>query len=280
MNRLSVEDLAAGVQDLPSLPAVVMELLNSIEQDDVDISVLARKVSYDQALTAKTLRLANSSSFARQVKVTTIQQAITFLGFQATRNLIMAAAITGCFPSGRCPGFNDKAFWRHSIATAVCARALARRLRFNQDYAFTAGLLHDIGRLVLVSSHPEAYREVIEANGANASGWLQAERAVLGVDHVDAGVALAEHWNFSDTMRQAIAYHHAPDTHGAGFLAAIVHVADAIVHALDMTGEPDEVVPRIANVAWDAMGLSEEAYLDLFHETELHFGEMTAILMA
>jgi putative nucleotidyltransferase with HDIG domain len=280
MNRLSVEDLAAGVQDLPSLPAVVMELLNSIEQDDVDISVLARKVSYDQALTAKTLRLANSSSFARQVKVTTIQQAITFLGFQATRNLIMAAAITGCFPSGRCPGFNDKAFWRHSIATAVCARALARRLRFNQDYAFTAGLLHDIGRLVLVSSHPEAYREVIGANGANASGWLQAERAVLGVDHVDAGVALAEHWNFSDTMRQAIAYHHAPDTHGAGFLAAIVHVADAIVHALDMTGEPDEVVPRIANVAWDAMGLSEEAYLDLFHETELQFGEMTAILMA
>jgi putative nucleotidyltransferase with HDIG domain len=280
MNRLTVDDLMGGVQDLPSLPAVVMELLNSIEQEDIDIAVLARKVSHDQALTAKTLRLANSSSFARQVKVTTIQQAITFLGFQATRNLIMAAAITGCFPAGRCPGFNDKAFWRHSIATAVCARALARRLRFNQDYAFTAGLLHDIGRLVLVSSHPEAYRAVLESNAAEASGLLQAERAVLGVDHVDAGVALAEHWNFSDTMRQAIAYHHAPDTHGAGFLAAIVHVADAIVHALDIAGEPDEVVPRISNVAWDAMGLSEDAYLDLFHETELQFGEMTAILMA
>jgi len=280
MNRLTVEDLAGGVQDLPSLPAVVMELLNSIEQDDVDISVLARKVSYDQALTAKTLRLANSSSFGRQVKVTTIQQAITFLGFQATRNLIMAAAITGCFPSGRCPGFDDKAFWRHSIATAVCARALARRLRFNQDYAFTAGLLHDIGRLVLVSSHPEAYRDVIDWRAKQASGWLQAERAVLGVDHVDAGVALAEHWNFSDTMRQAIAYHHAPDMQGAGFLAAIVHVANAIVHGLDLAGEPDDVVPRVANVAWDAMGLSEEAYLDLFHETELQFGDMAAILMA
>ena len=280
MSRLTVEDLAGGVQDLPSLPAVVMELLNSIEQEDIDISVLARKVSYDQALTAKTLRLANSSSFALQVKVTTIQQAITFLGFQATRNLIMAAAITGCFPSGRCPGFNDKAFWRHSIATAVCARALARRLRFNQDYAFTAGLLHDIGRLVLVSSHPEAYRAVIDWHESQSSGWLQAERAVLGVDHVDAGVALAEHWRFADTMRQAIAYHHAPDMHGAGFLAAIVHVANAVVHALDVAGEPDDVVPRVSNVAWDAMGLSEEAYLDLFHETELQFGEMAAILMA
>jgi len=103
---------------------------------------------------------------------------------------------------------------------------------------------------------------------------------VLGVDHVDAGVALAEHWQFSDTMRQAIAYHHAPDLHGAGFLAAIVHVADAIVHALDIAGEPEEVVPRVSDVAWDAMGLNEEAYLHLFHETEQQVGEMSVILMA
>jgi putative nucleotidyltransferase with HDIG domain len=280
MNRLSAEQLAAGVQDLPSLPAVVMDLLNSIDQEDVDIAVLARKVSYDQALTAKTLRLANASAFGLQVKVTTIQQAITFLGFQTTRNLIVAAAVTGCFPAGRCPGFGDKAFWRHSAATAVCARALARRLRFNQDYAFTAGLLHDIGRLVLVTAYPDAYRMVIDLRASQAGGWAAAERAVLGIDHVDAGVALAEHWNFSDIMRQAIAYHHAPDLQGAGFLSAIVHVANAIAHALDLSGEPDDVVPRLSDVAWDAMGLNEEAYLHLFHETEQQFEDMSAILIA
>ena len=280
MNRLTPEQLAAGVHDLPSLPAVVMELLSSIEQDDIDISVLAKKVSYDQALTAKTLRLANSSSYGLQVKVTTIQQAITFLGFQTTRNLITAAAITGCFPSGRCAGFHDKSFWRHSIATAACARALARRMRFNQDIAFTAGLLHDIGRLVLVTGHPDAYDQVVAWHGQHGGDWQEAERAVLGIDHVDAGVALADHWNFSDTMRQAIAYHHTPDVHGAGFLATIVHVANAIVHALDLAGEDDELVPRVSSVAWDAMGLNEEAYLHLFRETELQFGEMSAILMA
>jgi putative nucleotidyltransferase with HDIG domain len=280
MNRLTPEQLAAGVQDLPSLPAVVMELLSSIEQEDVDISVLAKKVSYDQALTAKTLRLANSSSYGLQVKVTTIQQAITFLGFQTTRNLITAAAITGCFPSGQCAGFHDKSFWRHSIATAACARALARRMRFNQDIAFTAGLLHDIGRLVLVTGHPDAYDQVVAWHGQHGGDWQDAERAVLGIDHVDAGVALADHWNFSDTMRQAIAYHHTPDLHGAGFLATIVHVANAIVHALDLAGEDDELVPRVSSVAWDAMGLNEEAYLHLFRETELQFGEMSTILMA
>jgi putative nucleotidyltransferase with HDIG domain len=280
MSKLSPEQLIQGVQDLPSLPAVVMELLSNIEQEDIDISVLAKKVSYDQALTAKTLRLANSSSFGLQVKVATIQQAITFLGFQTTRNLITAAAVTGCFPNGRCPGFNDKAFWRHSIATAACSRSLARRLRFNQDVAFTAGLLHDIGRLVLVSGHPQAYGEVLAWRAAHDGEWLDAERAVLGVDHVDAGVALAVHWNFSDTMRQAIAWHHAPETAGAGFLAAIVHVANAVVHALDLAGEEDELAPALSSVAWSAMGLNEEAYLDLFRETEQQLEEMSAILMA
>ena len=279
MSVLSSEQLAQGVQDLPSLPAVVMELLGSIEQENIDISVLAKKVSYDQALTAKTLRLANSSASGLQVKVATIQQAITFLGFQTTRNLITAAAVTGCFPDGLCPGFNDKAFWRHSIATAVCARSLARRLRFNQDVAFTAGLLHDIGRLVLVTGHTQAYGEVLAWRASHDSDWLDAERAVLGVDHVEAGVALALHWNFSDMMRQAIAYHHAPETPGAGFLAAIVHVANAVVHALDLAGEDDELVPVLSSVAWDAMGLNEEAYLDLFRETEQQLEEMSAILM-
>jgi HD-like signal output (HDOD) protein len=97
---------------------------------------------------------------------------------------------------------------------------------------------------------------------------------------VEAGVALARHWNFSDTMRQAIAYHHAPEMPGAGFLAAIVHVANAVVHALDLAFEPDELVPVVSSVAWDAMGLNEEAYLDLFHETEQQLEEMSAILMS
>ena len=280
MSKIDLDTVVRHLEDLPSLPVVVMELLTSIDQEDVDISVLAKKVSHDQALTAKTLRLANSSLYGLQVKVTTIQQAITYLGFQTTRNLITAAAVTGCFAESKCPGFDHKAFWRHSIATAACSRSLARRLRFNQDVAFTAGLLHDIGRLVLVTGHPQAYAEVLAWRSAHDGEWLDAERAVLGVDHVEAGVALAEHWNFSDTMRQAIAFHHTPETPGAGFLAAIVHVANAVVHALDLAGEDDELAPALSSVAWNAMGLNEEAYLDLFRETEQQLEEMSAILMA
>jgi putative nucleotidyltransferase with HDIG domain len=280
MSEIALDDIVAGLQDLPSLPAVVMELLTSIDQEDVDISVLAKKVSHDQALTAKTLRLANSALYGLQIRVTTIQQAITFLGFQTTRNLITAAAVTGCFAQRPCPGFDDQAFWRHSIATAACAKVLARRLRFNQDYAFTAGLLHGIGRLVLVSSFPQQYQEAMAYRIANDSTVLDAERAIMGVDHVMAGVALAEHWQFSDTMKMAIAFHLEPEREGAGLLASIIHVANAITHALDVAREEDELVPSVSPVAWNAIGLNEEAYLHVFRETELQFEEITTILMS
>ena len=279
-NTLSYDDVVRNLDDLPSLPAVVMELLNSIDQDDIDISVLAKKVSHDQALTAKTLRLANSSLYGLQVKVTTIQQAITYLGFQTTRNLITAAAVTGCFAEGHCPGFDHKAFWRHSIATAACAKVLARQMRFNQDYAFTAGLLHDIGRLVLVSCFPNQYSETLAYREQHDCFLLEAERTVLGVDHVDAGLALAEHWNFSDTMRLAIGGHHDPEAPGAGFLAAIIHVADAIVHALDLAQVQDDLVPPVSTVAWTALGLDEEIYLQLFRETELQYEEISMVLLS
>jgi len=277
---MTLDELTSGLDDLPSLPAVVMELLGSIDQEDVDISVLARKVSLDQALTAKTLRLANSSGSGLQVRVTTIQQAITYLGFEATRNLITAAAITGCFPAGHCPGFDHRTFWRHSIATAACAKVLARRMRLNQDFAFTAGLLHDIGRLVLVTSYPERYGAVLARRAREDRQLLDVERELLGVDHVMAGTALAQHWQFSDTMLHAIAYHHEPEAPGAGFLATIVHVANAIVHALDLARDDNELVPPVSMVAWTALGLSQEAYLHVFRETEMQFEEMSNILMA
>lgn len=277
---LTYDDVVKNLDDLPSLPAVVMELLNSIDQDEVDIAVLAKKVSHDQALTAKTLRLANSSLFGLQVKVTTIQQAITFLGFQSTRNLITAAAVTGCFADKQCPGFDHRTFWRHSIATAACAKVLARHVRFNQDYAFTAGLLHDIGRLVLVTSFPELYAQVLAYQQEKDCYALEAERAVIGIDHVEAGLALAEHWNFSDTMRLAIAGHHEPEKPGAGFLATIIHVADAVVHALDLVQKPDDLVPPVSTVAWQALNLSEDTCLHLFRETELQYEEIAMVLLA
>lgn len=267
------------LDDLPSLPAIVADLINSTDQEDVDISMLAKKVARDLALTAKILRLANSSLYGLQVKVTSIQQAITYLGFQSTRNLIMAAGLTNHFPETACQGFDGKLFWRHSIATAACAKVLARLMRVNQDYSFTAGLLHDIGRLALAICFPQEFQGAIAYRVAHDCTMQEAERTVLGIDHVEAGLMLAQHWNFSATLRLAIAGHHAPEAAGASALAAIVHVADAVVHALDLTAATDDLVPRVSPAAWATVGLDDHACLQLFRETELYYEEIVASIL-
>lgn len=271
LQKISVTEIVRQLQNLPTLSSVVTELLACVDQEDIDIATLARKVSHDQALTAKTLRFANSSFFGSQSRVTTIQQAISLLGLQSVRHLITATALAGHFPDGDCAGFDAGAFWRHSIATAVCCKVLAMHLHLNQDFAFTAGLLHDIGRLVLVSRFPQQYAATLAYRKRLDCDLLTAERAVLGVDHVDCGEALAAHWNFSETIQKAIAGHHEPESHGNASIATIVHVANAIVHALDLNGAEDDLVPPLSQVAWDSLGLQEREYALIFRETELQF---------
>jgi putative nucleotidyltransferase with HDIG domain len=278
VQRIQFDEIVIQIKDLPSLPAIVMELLNSIEQEDIDINVLAKKVAQDQALTAKTLRFANSSFYGTPSKVTTIQQAITLLGVANVRNLITAAAISGSFPENQCAGFNFKAFWKHSMATALCAKLLARHSRVNTDYAFTAGLLHDIGRLVLVTRFPEHYAAALAYRVSHDCYMLEAERAILGIDHVIAGHALAVHWHFSETMQHAIVGHHEPEKSGSGALVSLVHVANSIVHALDLTDIEDDLVPPISLMAWNNLGLDEEIYQQVFRETVLQFEKLNQVL--
>ncbi|HEY8027774.1 MAG TPA: HDOD domain-containing protein [Burkholderiaceae bacterium] len=276
--RIQFDEIVKQVQDLPSLPAVVMELLDSIDQEDVDINTLAKKVSHDQALTAKTLRFANSSFYGTPSKVATIQQAITLLGVTNVRNLILAAALSGSFPENQCAGFSFKAFWRHAIGTALCAKLMARHLHVNPDYAFTAGLLHDIGRLVLVTRFPTHYAKVLAYRKEHDCRLLEAERAMLGIDHLIAGHALAVHWHFSEAMQHTIVGHHEPEKLENSVLVSLVHVANSIVHALDLAQDEDDLVPPISLTAWNNIGLEEDVYQHILRETVLQFEQLDQVL--
>jgi putative nucleotidyltransferase with HDIG domain len=278
IKKIQFEEVVKQVQDLPTLPAIVMEILNSIDAEDLDISVLAKKVSFDQALTAKTLRFANSSFYGTPSKVTTIHQAINVLGVQSVRNLITVAAMTGCFPQSQCEGFDFKAFWRHSIATALCAELLARQLHVNQEFAFTAGLLHDIGRLVLVTRFPLDYQKALQHRKQHDGYLLDSERAILGVDHVMAGHALAQHWNFSDILLRAIIGHHDSQETSSRSLASIIHVADAITHALDLSQIEEDLVPPLSMDAWKSLGMDEKTCMRIFKQTELKFAGVSRLL--
>ncbi len=170
-----------------------------------------------------------------------------------------------------CKGFDFNVFWRHSLAVGVCAKVLARHLQLNQDYAYTAGLLHDIGRLVLVTRFTPLYEDVIAYRAEHDCHILVAERAVLGADHAMAGKLLAEHWNFSEGIQNAIAKHHEPDVSGGDTVASVVHVADAIAHALDFSSEEEDLVPPLSMAVWNALGLNQDTVQQIFRETELRY---------
>ncbi|MES2932881.1 MAG: HDOD domain-containing protein [Pseudomonadota bacterium] len=245
MTTIAIEDVIKKIQNLPSLPAVVIELLNSMDQEDIDTSLLAEKIALDQSLAAKTLRVANSSFYGMQSKVTTIHQAISILGFHSIRTLVTAAALTGSFPSSG-SGFDFQSFWRHSIGTAVCAKFLARQLAINQEFAFTAGLLHDIGRLVLVTRFPVEYEAAAAHRLAHDCTMIEAETAVLGIDHALIGSSLAAYWKFPLAMQNAVATHHALPEKNKVSLGMVVHVANTFAHALDLSGAEEDLVPPLA----------------------------------
>ncbi len=284
---IAADDIIKCVRDLPSLPAVVAELLATMEQEDIDTHVLAAKIALDQALTAKTLRLANSSFYGLQAKVTTIQQAVSVLGFHSIRTLVTACSVTASFAPSKDVDFDFQAFWRHAIGSAVCARVLAPRFGLNPDTAFTAGLLHDLGTLVLCTRFPADYRRVAAYRREHDCVASAAELAVFGIDHAAVGSALTAHWKFPQQIQAAVAGHHLADeaaaqktgrAHAAPTLTTVIYMANILAHALDMSGQEDDQVPPLSLEVWQALDLSDSAWEGAFADAEQLFQDMCQTL--
>ena len=276
---IPTEEGIKRIRDLPSLPAVVVELMASMDDEDIDVNSLAAKIALDQSLAAKTLRLANSSFYGMSSQVTTIQQAISVLGFHSIRTLVTACSITGAFAPDGAGGFDFKAFWRHSVGTAVCASLLARHLKLNPDSAFTAGLLHDIGSLVLATRFTEQYAGMLAYRAEHDCYLIEAERAVFGLDHAEVGSALAGWWKFPAAMQNAVAEHHLDSHRETPTLALVVHAANVLAHGLDLSGSDDDLAPPLSEAVWNALALDAASAPRLFREAEATFGEMCQILV-
>lgn len=276
---IAIEDVIKRIQDLPSLPVVVIELLSSMNQEDIDVHLLATRITLDQSLTAKTLRLANSSFYGMQSKVTSIQQAIAVLGFHAIRTLVTACSLTSSIPPSGSKQFDFQAFWRHSVATAVAAKALAARLRQNTETAFTTGLLHDLGTLVLATRFPAQYERALAYRKEHDCDVITAEHAEFGLDHTLVGSALAAYWKFPATIQAAVASHHEPADPDLISLPLIIYAANIFAHALDLSGQEDDLVPPLSAQIWRTLALSDTACMEIFRETEQGFHEMSQILV-
>ncbi|MEB0136900.1 HDOD domain-containing protein [Actimicrobium sp. CCC2.4] len=276
MTALRLEALIGDPRDLPSLPALVLELMATLDQADIRISQLADKIMLDQALAARTLRLANSPFYGMTARVVTIEQAITILGMSTVRMVVTAISMTTAFGRDSNAAFDADHFWRKAIATAICAKNLAARFDQIPGTAFLAGLLHGIGELVIATRCPDEYAAILAYRSAMDCPQRDAELAVIGFQQSAVGAALLLHWRFPDTIISAIAHHDNPLPDDA--LAITVHLASVLAHALDLTGDVAEAVPPVSDIAWARLSIEPAALSFLLDNARLEYNSICQAL--
>ena len=274
--RIDPAVLQQRVRDLPALPQAIAEALTALRNEAVGADRCAELIGRDPVLAARVLRLANSAFYGVPGRVNSIRDAVHLLGRRALGSLLTVAMTAGLFDASRCKGFDYSGFWRHGLATALAARALARTLQADEDGAFTCGLLHDIGRLALAAQFPEALSAALQRGRELDGGEALFEVEVLGVDHAAYGAAVARQWRLPAEVVQAIASHHAPMPAAGGgpSQADIVHCCDAIAHALDLAGDAEESVPHLDAGAWQRVALPAQSASEIFAQTESALAEL------
>lgn len=218
-------ELLATIDELPPMPAVAARIMSIAEDEKSSAMDLAQVISTDNALTAKLIRLSNSAYYGFARKVSSVREAVLLLGFKQVRQVAVGASMMNAFRRESPDGFDMDLFWGHSVAVAVAAEALAKRTRTARpEDAFTAGILHDIGRLIIRQCRPEEFGRALRMARTGTISLHAAEIRACGYAHDEVGRALGELWRFPAHLTDAIAGHHnsalTPEAAGlAGILA-------------------------------------------------------------
>ena len=260
------------INDLPTLSRTVLKITELVNDPKSSAKDLARVITDDQVLTARLLKLVNSSFYGIPQRISTVTGAIVLLGFDAIRDLLLTTSVFDLFANrNRKKKQDQERFWDHSLGCAVGAKVIGNYLRHDKiEELFVSGLLHDIGKIVEMLYLPDEYGKVVAVVNKEDVLMTTAENKVLGYSHTEIGKLLAEKWNLPVKLVQVIAHHHQPNNAG-GFAmeAAIVHLADIFCRALDMGYGGDNKIPPLDKKAWELLKIDTSA-IDTIMETMQH----------
>ncbi len=260
--RTVEQEVRQAIHQLPPLPRVVSKLIELVESENATIDQIAELIATDPALTAKVLHLANSAYYGLSRSIGTVKQALLVLGLHTVKNLVLGIAVMSAMRSGRHPTPVEIELWEHAYTCAGIAREIGRRVRMSTqglEDTYMAGLLHDIGRILLATRFPTQYQKTVES-APQYPTLLEAEQAILGTDHTVVGSFIAERWNLPPLLVQAIAEHHAPhlpDGSRRPILAAVM-LADYWSHLQTGGKEGGIVYPTPPAEVWALFSLTEE----------------------
>ncbi|MDQ8181757.1 HDOD domain-containing protein [Pelagicoccus sp. SDUM812005] len=238
-----IKELVAQMGEFPSLPPIYLKVVSALNSRHADTESIAQAIAGDLAISAKVLQTVNSSFYGFDEKIGNIAETINILGTDCVKNLVLAIQVFNSIGGTADQKAITDELWHHSMSVAVAARRIAHYETRNEkaaEEAYTAGLMHDIGKLVLLNAAPEAFAQARELALEKSIPQIEVETQVLGCNHAETGAYVLARWGMPTNLTEAVALHHDPvNSFGKSFSAlAAVHVANAIVHHRQRADHP------------------------------------------
>jgi HD-like signal output (HDOD) protein/CheY-like chemotaxis protein len=239
----SIKKIVSQIESLPSMPSIYTEIIEEMHSDDPSIKKIAEIIARDVSMTAKILQIVNSVFFGLSRKINNTQQAVMLLGLETIKSLVLSVKIFAEFSCKKFSWFNIDELFNHSVLVSCYAQAIVKVEKMDRDFisnSLMAGLLHDLGKLVLATNFEKSYRQVLAAAQETSKNLLDLEYDVFGTSHAEIGAYLMGLWRLENGIIEATAFHHLPIrsmSHNLGLLTA-VHVGDALDH--DIRTPPGE----------------------------------------
>jgi HD-like signal output (HDOD) protein len=258
---LTVRQLVDGIPPLGSYGGIITQIEKALRQPSASLDSLAEVIEKDPDLASRLMRLGNSAFFAFPNRLETVTDAIRLIGIQQVQDLILASSVVEVFQGISRDLVDMESFWKHSLACGIGARCVAQAREMPKaDKLFVAGLLHDLGRLVLFSRAPQEAVKIFAVAKSRKMLLRDAESEVLKFDHARLGEELMRYWRYPPMLVQIVACHHHPMSADAFQLeTCAVHLADYLVHAMQMGNSGEPHVPPLNLSAWERIGLPAAA---------------------
>jgi len=266
--KTDIIETLENINSIPTLPTMIERITRLLLNPTTSAEEVGKVITTDQALATKVLRLVNSAFYGFPGKISTITHAIVILGFSTIKNVVLTTSIFDAFHKrgDETEDFDLEQFWRHSIACGAAAQAIAKYLGSNdKEECFIAGLLHDLGKLIVCQYLPDEFSMVLTNARLKEKLFFESEKELFDVTHQEVGAFLTQRWNLPQNLQNAVLFHHTPDPSREHFLmTASVHCADIFVRALDIGNGGDNKIPMMSEQVWRSLGFENNSLIPLF----------------
>lgn len=283
MSASEVQDLVNSASDLISLPEISLRVNQIANDPNSTADDMGKVISQDPALVVRMLKIANSAYYGLSTEVETITRAISILGTNKIRDLVLSTSASQAFDGIPNELITMQDFWHHSLYCGLLAQILSKKSKkaSNTESMFIAGLLHDIGQLLMFNQLPEKSHEAILLlmEGTEQLETFEAERHVFGFDHMEVGAELIKSWNLAPVLQECVRFHHEPqNAKDFPVEVALINIANAVAVMADFDSMNEDDIPMINPLSWELTGLTKNDLPAAIKEAQEEISEIEAVL--